>query len=222
MIVTNTFHHTRDKRRFRAVLFTSENMTPEVYSLIYGWIADKLEEAGYSVNRNKKRKRLESSNTRPSGLDWQGSRPHSLFHLPCQAENPKDSFFREHIEGRQPLDPSTWIENSAIPLQPTLEKLEPDSESQDVNRDLVHSAIQTWRTSKGQKGRGNEMFFALALSLKRAGMTFREIESTLRAEAHHGRRPNKRLAQITSIIDSLQVYATSWKGRAPAIEVPAV
>ncbi len=70
MVITNTFRHSWDKPRFRVVFFTNEIMTPEVYGLIYGWIADKLEEAGYSVDRNdKKRKPSGRSNTRPSGLD---------------------------------------------------------------------------------------------------------------------------------------------------------
>ena len=51
MVITNTFNHTSDRPRFRAVFFTNEIMTPEVYGLINGWIADKLEEAGYSVER---------------------------------------------------------------------------------------------------------------------------------------------------------------------------
>jgi hypothetical protein len=94
MVITNTFRHTWAKPRFRAILFTSEFMTPEVYALIYGWIADKLEEAGYSVNRNNKRRKTSGpSNTRPSGLDWSKSYPTSLFYLPCQAKNSDDSFF---------------------------------------------------------------------------------------------------------------------------------
>ena len=122
MVITNTFGHTWDKPRFRAVFFTNEIMPPEVYGLIYGWIADKLEEAGYAVDRkDKRRKPSGRSHTRPSGLDWQRSDPTSLFYLPCQAGVPKDSFFHEHIAGRHPLNPSTWIENSAIPLQPTFE-----------------------------------------------------------------------------------------------------
>ena len=60
MVVTNTFSHTSDKPRFRAVFFTDETMTPEVYGLIYNSIADKLEEAGYSVERAGKK--LKTSN----------------------------------------------------------------------------------------------------------------------------------------------------------------
>jgi hypothetical protein len=46
------------------VFFTSEHMTPEVYGLIYGWIADKLEESGYSVDR-KERTRSEEYHGHP-------------------------------------------------------------------------------------------------------------------------------------------------------------
>ena len=71
MVITNTFNHTSDKPRFRAVFPTSEIMTPEVYCLIQGCLADKLEDAGYGVDRGGKgRKGSRLSNSRPSGLDW--------------------------------------------------------------------------------------------------------------------------------------------------------
>ena len=94
MVVTNTFSHTSDKPRFRAVFPTSEIMTPEVYGLIQGCLADKLEDAGYVVDRGGKgRKGARLSNSRPSGLDWSKSLPTSLFYLPCQAQKSGDSFF---------------------------------------------------------------------------------------------------------------------------------
>jgi len=223
MVVTNTFNHTSDRPRFRAVFFTNEIMTPEVYGLINGWIADKLEEAGYSVERPSKHlKTSNAPNSRPSGLDWSKSFPTSLFYFPCQAQCPADSFFMECIEGRNPVNPSTWIENSAISLQPTFESFEPDIQVSRVDETMVQSAISTWRTSPSYPGRGNVMFFDLAFSLKYAGMAFPEIESTLRSEAQHARTPNERSAQIPSILASLRVYSESWRDRILAIEVPAV
>jgi len=218
MVVTNTFNHRPDKPRYRAVFFTDEPMTNEAYSLIYNSIADKLEEAGYSVERTGKHlKTSNAPNSPPSGLDWSKSFPTSLFYFPCQAQSPTDSFFIECMEGRYPLNPSTWIENTTVPLQPTLEPVEPDTQENEVNWKRVHSAIQTWRTSKRQKGTGNQMFFDLALSLKYAGMAFPELESTLQAEAHHARSPQKRLAQIPSIMASLRVYSASWRERTLAV-----
>jgi hypothetical protein len=222
MVVTNTFNHTSDKPRFRAFFFTNEIMTPEVYSLIYNFIADKLEEAGYWVDRPSKHLKISNApNSRPSGLDWSKSFPTSLFYFPSQAQRPDDSFFIECMEGRYALNPSTWIENTTVPLQPTFESFEPDIQVSRVDEKIVQSAISTWRTSPSYPGRGNVMFFDLAFSLKRAGMAFPEIESTLRSEAQYARTPNERLAQIPSIMASLRVYSELWRVRTLAIEVPA-
>jgi hypothetical protein len=222
MVITNSFYHTSDKPRFRAVLFTDEPMTVEVYGLMYNAIADKLEDAGYSVDKkDKRRKPSRSSNTRPSGLDWSKSHPTSLFYLPCQAKQSRDTFFNEYLEGRRPLNPSIWIDNSAIPLQPATEMVEIDTQQSGVNWGRVQSAIQTWRTSPLHPGQGNAMFFDLALSLKCAGMDFHQIESTLRSEGRHGRTPDERLAQIPSIMASLRVYSETWRKRTQPIAVPS-
>jgi hypothetical protein len=221
MVITNTFGHTRDKPRFRALYFTSEIMTSEVYDLIYGWIADKLEEAGYSVNRNyKRRKPSRSSNTRPSGLDWSKSYPTSLFYLPCQAENPQDSFFHKDIKGRHPLNPSTWIENSAIPLQPTLESSDPlGNETSEVDATAVETAVRLWRASQVEPHKGHDMFFMLARSLKLAGMDYPEIEMKLRSEADKAYTPSERKAEIPGLIRDLRNYFSGdlWGPRIQAI-----
>jgi hypothetical protein len=203
---------------FRAVLFTDEPMTAEAYGLIYNSIAVKLEEAGYLVEKpGRKLKTANASNFRPSGLDWSKSFPTSLVYFPCQAQCADDSFFIEKMEGRYPLNPSRWIENTTVPLQPTLEPVEPDTQENGVDWKRVQLA------SKWQKGTGNALFFDLAVSLKRAGMAFPEIESTLHAEAHYARSPQKRLAQIPSIMNSLRTYSASWtrRGKTPAIVVEA-
>jgi hypothetical protein len=221
MVITNTFRHTWDKPRFRAVFFTNEIMTPEVYGLIYGWIADKLEQAGYFVNRNNKRQKPSGrSHIRPSGLDWQASHPTSVFYLPCQGEVPKDSFFHEHINGRYPLNPSTWIENSAIPLQPTFESLDPlDNETSEVDWAAVELAVKLWRASQVEPGNGHYMFFMLARSLKLAGMDYPEIEMKLRSEADFAHTPSERKAEIPGLIRDLREYFSGelWRPKIQAI-----
>jgi hypothetical protein len=214
MVVTNTYNHTNDKPRFRAVLFTDEPMTVEVYGLIYNAIADKLEDAGYSVKRPGKRlKTSNASNSRPSGLDWSKSLPTSLFYFPCQAQCAEDSFFIEQIEGRHPLNPSTWINHVNLPLQPTIEPVEPDNQENGVDWKRVELAKDTWRTSKRQPGTGDEMFFDLAFSLRCTGMSFQEIEETLHDEADHARSPQERFAQIPSIMSRLRTYSGWWSNR---------
>jgi hypothetical protein len=209
MVVTNTFSHTSDNPRFRTVFPTGEMMTPEVYCLIQGCLADKLEDAGYAVHRGGKgRKGARPSNSRPSGLDWSKSLPTSLFYLPCQAQEPGDSFFQDHAEGeRRPLQPAIWLQNMTFALVPGIEVLsQPEIPQAGVDEVLVQRAKDIWRGSKGQPGRGGEMFFNLAMSLRRAGMDFYQIESTLRSEAEFRRTPKERLSQIPSIMSSLRRY----------------
>ena len=208
MVVTNTFNHTSDRPRFRVVLFTSEIMTPEVYGLIYNFIADKLEEAGYSVERPGRHLRTsDAPNSRPSGSDWSKSFPTSLFYFPCQAQCPADSFFMECIEGRYPINPSTWIENSAIPLQPTFESFDPrGNETSEVDYAAVELAVKPWRKSQVERGNGHHMFFELARSLKLAGMDYPEIEMKLRSEADYAYTPKERKAEITGLIRDLREY----------------
>jgi hypothetical protein len=208
LAVFNSFNHTSDKPRFRAVFPTSEIMTPEVYGLIQGCLADKLEDAGYSIARGGKgRKGARLSNSRPSGLDWSKSLPTSLFYLPCQAQHSGESFFHNHAEGeRRPLQPATWLQNMTLPLQPGFEVVQADVRPPGVDEVLVQSAKDIWRGSKVQPGLGDEMFFNLAMSLRRAGMDFYQIESTLRSEAEFGRTPKERLSQIPSVMSSLRRY----------------
>jgi hypothetical protein len=209
MVVTNSFSHTSDKPRFRAVFPTSEIMTPEVYGLIQGCLAAKLEDAGYTVDRGGKgRKGARPSNSRPSGLDWSKSLPTSLFYLPCKAQEPGDSFFYDYCgDDRQPLQPSIWLQNMTFALVPGIEVLsQPEIPRAGVDEVLVQRAKDIWRASKGQPGRGDEMFFNLAMSLRRARMGFCEIENTLRSEAQFGRTPKERLSQIPSIMGSLRRY----------------
>jgi hypothetical protein len=92
---------------------------------------------------------------RASGLDWHGSRPTSVVYLQCQGEVPKDSFPRAH-RGRHSLTPSTWIENSAIPLQPTLKSVDLlDDETLEAAWEAVESAVQVWRRSQVEPGNGH-------------------------------------------------------------------
>ena len=65
------------------------------------------------------------------------------------------------------------------------------------------------------------MFFDLAFSLKYAGMAFPEIERTLRSEAQRGGTPQKRSAQISSIMCSLRTYSAWWREKTQAIVVEA-
>ena len=92
-------------------------------------------------------------------------------------------------------------------LMPGIEVLgQPEISRAGVDEVVVQRAKDIWRASKGQPGLGDEMCFNLAMSLRRAGMDFYQIESTLRSEAEFGRTPKERLSQIPSIMSSLRRY----------------
>ncbi len=178
MIVTNTFNHTTQRPRFRVILPTTENMTPEVYRfIVQDCIAVKLEEAGYSVNRGRQ-KTQRSTNLPRSGLDWSKTSPHSIFYLPCQAKNPADSFFKVYFDPpRQPLNPTLWLQNTVIPLQPESDSLLLENRPSGINEALIERATAIWRSSKEYPGQGDAMFFNFALALRRECMGDREEAS---------------------------------------------
>jgi hypothetical protein len=199
MAVMNTYHHTREKPRFRVVIPTTQIVTPEAHQQLYAEFAAKLEDAKYGVERKRRRHSLPLR----SGLDWSKSYPHSIFYLPSQAQDPAQSFFNDYAGGdRIALDPVLWLENSAIPLQPEVEA-ESEHPAQ-FNKEMVQAAAAIWRESSAYPGEGNQRFFEFALALRRAGMGNQDIRSTLRSEAEFGRTPQERRAQIPSIINSLR------------------
>ena len=122
MILTNTSRHTAARLRYRAIISTTDQLTPEIYLLLYEQIARKLEDAGYAAPRRKpKAGRTSNAAKRQSGLDRLKRTPTSLFYLPSQAADPSQSFFRDYNDAsRVPLDPIPWISNGPMPLQPEL------------------------------------------------------------------------------------------------------
>jgi hypothetical protein len=204
MLAMNSYHHKPEKPRFRVVILTTDVITPDVYKLLVDNFVKKLEDAGYWTQR-KKDTEAPASMLR-SGLDWSKRPPTSLFYLPCQAKNPKHSFIGLCNPSGQALNAAQWVEHSAV--EPWVEfsprRTDDFNSRRPVNQEKVQAAIMEWHTSKADPGKGNQMFFNLALSLRSAGMSLDEIKQTLRDEAKYGRSPSKRKAQIPSIMATLR------------------
>ncbi len=184
------------------IILTSDIMTVEVYNLIMNYISSKLEEAGYSVEKQKSTK---PTNMLRSGLDVSKRSPASLFYLPSQAKVAEDSFFDYYDNnGRQEyLDATQRVEHAAISIDPEPLPWTPDAnQSEDVNQLSVKAAIDKWRLTP--EGNGHAAFFQLAVELRGAGMGASEIQSTLSEEAQQGRSPAERKAQIPSIMSTLK------------------
>jgi hypothetical protein len=156
----------------------------------------------------------------------------SLFYLPVQAAaGPDASFFLTFDGGkRRAINPYVWIDKTIIdhrpepepelkPTQPVRRPM-PLTECPRLNRmrELIAEeeaakaetyrarrqaeAIDRWRnaTIKG----GNDAFLRLAHDLNRMGMSYGDIDATLRQEAGYGRHPSERRDQIKYIMRSLR------------------
>jgi hypothetical protein len=205
MLICNSFNHSSEKPRFHVLLLTSQPMTPEASELGYDCIEAKLRDAGYWVNKKKKSSSC-PAHLRPSGLDWSKRASTSLFYLPSQAADPKQSFFELYEgEGRAPIDVEQWIAAAQISPEPQYEPL--DQRTGPRNEEAVQIAISEWRQSPQFPNEGNDRFFRLGLGLRAAGMTDSELQATLYEEAYYGRSPEERRRQIPSIMRSLR---RSW------------
>ena len=55
MLVVNSYNHRSDKPRFRAVMLLDRPLTPAAHELLIDNIARKIEDAGYFIDRTRKR-----------------------------------------------------------------------------------------------------------------------------------------------------------------------
>jgi hypothetical protein len=141
-----------------------------------------------------------------SGLDRSKRPPSSLFYLPCQARDPKVSFFEILNPTGNALDAVNWVQHSAVEPTVPFERTGDGTGqcSRPINQEKVKAAITRWHGSTSHPGEGNPMFFQLGVDLRSAGMALGEIECTLNDEAGYGRSPAERKAQIKSIMATLR------------------
>lgn len=118
VVIWNTYSHTPEKPRWRAFIPTTHAMSRDVHSLMMAQIQKVLNEKDYwSKKQLEKDPRIKIRQTH--GFDLSKFNAASLFYLPCQARNPKDSFFLDHnSKGRGPLDVCQWIEKRIVDLRP--------------------------------------------------------------------------------------------------------
>jgi hypothetical protein len=185
LIIFNTYNHTAEAPRFRVILPTSRNLTPDAYEALWDNVAAKLRYAGYSVGDKDPHT---SKNARPSGLDVSKRTAASVYYAPCPAKNPADSFFRYYSEApRQLLDPIPWIANSVVPFRvPFIPKDRSSDDQREVSQqkvDCVAVEKATVRWHQAPPHTGNDNFYNYALSLRSAGMSLDQVERKLQEQA---------------------------------------
>jgi hypothetical protein len=202
LLVFNTYSHTKESPRFRVVIPFDDPLSLNQYSVLYENIIAKIEDAGYGVGKHR------NGHLR-SGLDRSKKAPVSLFYLPCQAQDPTQSFFKDYNDDkRQILDPTKWIKNSVV-LFPEKSHSHKPQQPWVGTIDEAKVAAATSRWHQALPGTGNDSFFSYALSLRSAGMPPEEIERKLEEEAKeakNGQSEADRRRQIPGIMRSLQSF----------------
>jgi hypothetical protein len=206
MVMFNSYHHTKAKPRYRAVMFTATPLTIEAYKLIYKMIRLKLMEAGYHTKITQPHKTMARS-----GMDWSKHTPTSLFYLPAQAEIAEDSFFNVYDDaGRDPIDVAAWLKNYHEPVIVEKEPItaDPDTPATEApmpvtaNELKKQTVINHWRTA--HKNTGNEAWKNLAIGLAGANVPLAEIEMRLHAELEYA--PKKYRRKLKSQIRPLIAF----------------
>ena len=108
MVITNSYSSTAQEPRWRVFIPTTIAMPIAAYKAIGEQIMRTVNRAGFWAQKQLDADpRIKSRKTH--GFDMGKLTPSSLFYLPCQAQNPRDSFFIDHNStSRQPLDPYEW------------------------------------------------------------------------------------------------------------------
>ncbi len=125
VVVWNTSSSTAEKPRWRAFIPTTCAMSIDVHRLLMTQFETVLNRAGYwSKKQLTKKPGIKARLCH--GFDESKFNAASLFYLPTQARDPKDSFFRDYAENdpkRGTLDVHQWVENCILNLRPEPEPL---------------------------------------------------------------------------------------------------
>jgi hypothetical protein len=198
MVVWNTYSSTRAKPRWRCFIPTTHAVTAEVNKAIIAQLMQVLRWAGYGTHAEK----AAQPKLKTHGFDASKFVASSLFYAPCQAADPKASFFMDYDEeGRTAIDAELWIQNDIRDTEAKAEEIEGRASA--ISADKAHEiqvATNRWRSAP--RGQGNRAFYRLAQDLKRAGLTKAEIRTRLEIEAMHASSPRDRAADAKRFLRS--------------------
>lgn len=209
--------------RYRVFIPTTEFMTLQCHQKVVHYMMDRLE--GYYDDKTADLMFKKGRTVKRHGFDTSKLVASSLFYLPCQAENPKHSFFK--VFDGNPLDPCEWgvaaitMEEGAESQRPVLMyenddpipvttgktkmqnirvQIDKDEPAND-NKTKINNAIQMYKdTPSGMKMR-NHAFFSLGLKLKGYGLDENEISNHLNEADDDGSRGKK--GAISNVLKSL-------------------
>lgn len=209
MTIYNSYRHTRSNPRFRVRALTNRPMQKHEYQSIYHEIEHVLHQSGYRRRSQKNGFDNGVETIKYSGLDYRPN-PSLLSGLPCQAQDPKESFYEDYFKDRKPLDVSMWLKQSSyvegatdhIPL-PTLAAGLFELSTKQVEG--IQSALQEWSIQTAQRGNGNHALFHLWLSLCRLVLPYPVVEQELMTAARSSPSASDRIAQAKRLLRNTRV-----------------
>jgi hypothetical protein len=146
IVVWNTASSTAAAPRWRAFIPTSCAYSLDVLALIMAQIVKVLNQAGYWGKKQLERqaKRGGTKQRLRHGFDESKFNGASLFYLPCQPKDLKDSFFIDYGEidpKRGSLDLHAWIKHCILDLRPEPEPVKTSPRSARANAEAVKADV---------------------------------------------------------------------------------
>jgi hypothetical protein len=221
MVCMNTWS---EKSRYRVFIPTTEPMSVECHRRVIAYMMGQLN--GYYDDKTTEYHAKKGRRVKRHGFDTSKFVPSSLFYLPCQAKDPKDSFFVD-FEG-DALDPWEWGAASiamshdpeitrpqlelandnaqerrrgSVALNSLRDKLASEDHTPDRASRIAY-AMAFYASIPSGMGLRHTGFFGLGLALKRLGLNDNEIFGHLTDADSDGSRRKKKA--IDGVVKSLK------------------
>lgn len=206
MLVWNTHSSTREAPRWRCFIPTDTVMSVDEHARLIQQIVMVLRYNGFSSHHATVQ--IPTAAARRHGFDRSKFTAASLFYAPCQAANPRESFFIDYHEPvRAPLDVGQWLEND-IATYAIEEEYQDVGDCGGDDEDplpatgntgpLLTAALTRWH--RAGHGQGHRAFFRLACDLRRSGIGRQGARHHLLAEARKARSPQERSREVPNLL----------------------
>ncbi|CAM3109767.1 hypothetical protein JHFBIEKO_4328 [Methylobacterium mesophilicum] len=200
MICYNSYSHTSDKPRYRAVFLTDDVMSPATYKFLWHQIVQRIENAGYyglNDRRPKGERKLHGIDNKPNVV--------SAFYLPCQPRE-GSGFYFHYKKNRNPIAVADWINN------PIITRFDQDFGAEiitvsgiasqtnehrriiDAGMSRYRAAINAINPKTGRPTGSNEAMFNFALTLMSAGVERFDADVALTQAANESKSKKDRFS----------------------------
>lgn len=195
----NSYNHTKEKLRYRAIFITDDLVSPSVYKFVWYQIVQRIENTGYyglQDNRPKGERKLHGIDNKPNIV--------TPFFMPSQPKT-GEGFFYHYTKNRMPLPVSDWIEHQIMTrfddklaseaVTPSLIQQQYGSHEQFIEDAFDHylRAITLPNPKTGTITGSNDALFNMTLALKGAGVERVDADIAMTRAANQSNSPRDRM-----------------------------